>query len=627
MKKWIKENWYFMFGIFLIAFLLFYKAALSKEPLGLDTLGHLSKVSYIFEYPFSNWDMSWYSGTLFLKLYPPLFYYLAAFFSLIFSNTFFAANLICFSSLVLTLFGIYLLVEYLTKNRKIAFFSSLGFLTVISLSYYWISAGNLPYFFALFTIPFSLYFLERSIKEKEKKFFVFYSLFFFIGIITHVVVGFIIGISMVIRIFLEGFSFHNFKKILIYGGVPVLLAGFWFFPFVANPTSLIEYEGYIPNLLQPFGFNDFFAWGLHAGGIGIFSFLFLFAFLMFVLFFVGFKKNKNILFYSIISILLLFIFFGGLGKHYPYGVDAVRFVLPLSMFMVVFVGLIINQFKFKENKIFIFCLIILLAFGLSWNYKIVNKNFEDYSYYDEWGRYQIFSNIIDKGFPLENEFQNYRFGTCKFVFSENLNYFMPNVPQTFGYQDVGMLNPPRYYDMRWNIFISEDVEDSISWLDWFGIKYFEIENSEVSDKFLNDSRFKLLMDSSGGYNFKMYEYADSKPIISIVDNLQDDVPGNLKEFDFNRVSPDIIEISYKPSDENDVILFKEFYYKNWKAKELPSGNMLEIKEVGPGFMGVYPQEGSEGVVFFYKKSLFDYISIFLSFFGAFLLLKLSKKSL
>ncbi len=627
MKKWLKDNYLFLIVVFLVAFLLFFNPALSREPLGLDTLGHLSKVSYIFEYPFSNWDMSWYSGTLFLKLYPPLFYYLVAFFSIVFSNIFFASNLLCFLSLLLTIFGIYLIVEYLTKRRWISFFCSLSFLTVISLSYYWISAGNLPYFFALFTIPFSLYFLERSIRERKKKFLVMYSLFFCIGILTHVVVGFIIGISMVIRIFLEGFRFDNFKKILIYGGVPVLLAGFWFFPFVLNHTSLTGYEGYVPNLLQPFGFNDFFAWGLQAGGIGIFFFLFLFVSLISLISFSNLKKDKNILFYFIFSLVLLFLFFGGLGKHYPYGVDAVRFVLPLSIFIVIFVGLIINKFKFNCNKVFIIFLTLISISGLYWNYNIINNNFDNYSYFDESSRYKIFSNILDEGFPPEDEFQNYRFGTSKFIFSENLNYFMPSVPQTFGYQDVGMLNSPRYYDMRWNIFISEDIEDSIYWLDWFGIKYFEIENSDSSDKFLNDSRFEMIMDYSGGYNFKMYEYKDAKPIIALTDNLNEGVHGDLKEFNYSRSSPDTLMISYNSSDKDDVVLFKEFYYKNWGARELPSGEMLEVKEVGPGFMGVYPSEGSEGVVFYYRKGIFDYLSIFLSLVGVFFLIKLSKNNL
>ncbi len=215
--------------ILLVSLILFYKPLFSNQPLGLDSLGHLSKVSYLKLYPFSNWDMSWYSGTLFLKLYSPLFYYLAS----LFPNTFFIVNLICFLSILLTSMGIYLLVNNKTKNETIALFSGIGFLSVLSISYYWIGTGNLPYFSALWTIPFSLYFLEKSLETKTKKYFVFYSLVFLIGILTHIVVGFLIGVLMITRLLFDGLNLNNFKKILFYGLIPVLLSSFWFIPFLA----------------------------------------------------------------------------------------------------------------------------------------------------------------------------------------------------------------------------------------------------------------------------------------------------------------------------------------------------------------------------------------------------------
>src|SRR3989344_7088021 len=92
----------------LVCLILFYKPLFSGQPLGLDTLGHLSKISYIQQYPFADWDMSWYSGTLFLKLYPPLFYYLSA----IFPNSILTANFLSFLSIVFSSLGIYFLIRY-----------------------------------------------------------------------------------------------------------------------------------------------------------------------------------------------------------------------------------------------------------------------------------------------------------------------------------------------------------------------------------------------------------------------------------------------------------------------------------------------------------------------------------
>ena len=271
----MKKNALYLIIIGLACLILFYKPLFSGQPLGLDTLGHLSKVSYIHQYPFANWDMSWYSGTLFLKLYSPLFYYIAA----VFPSPILAGNFISFLSILLSSIGIYLLVRYKTKNERVSLLSGLSYLTVLSISYYWISTGNLPYFFALWAIPFSLYFLEKSIIEKKKVYFVVYSIIFAIGILTHIVIGFLIGVLMILRFLFEGFNLANIKRIVLYGLLPVLISSFWFIPFLFYSSSAGGYEGYIPTLIQLFGFKDNIAWGLQAGGVGILAYLFVFSLL------------------------------------------------------------------------------------------------------------------------------------------------------------------------------------------------------------------------------------------------------------------------------------------------------------------------------------------------------------
>ena len=617
----MKKNIIYLAIICIIGLTLFYKPLFGEQPLGLDTLGHLSKVSYLKLYPFANWDMSWYSGTLFLKLYPPLFYYLTA----IFPNTFFAANLLSFFSIILTSLGIYFLVRYKTKDERVSLICGLGYLTTLSISYYWISTGNLPYFFALWTIPFSLFFLEKSIIEKQKKYFVSYSLVFTIGILTHVVVGFLIGLFMIVRFLFEGLSINNLRKLFIYGIIPVLLASFWFIPFLFySDSSSGGYEGYVPKLIQLFGFGDNIAWGLQAGGIGVISFLFMFS----LLFLKKYYKDKTIIPYLIFIFILGFLSLGGLGNHYPLGVDPVRFVLPLSIMLSSFLGLVIYKTKLHNNKYLFIGLFILLIIGLIWNLQVINKNFDRFSYYKEDSRYKIFQNIISQeNFPLKNEFDNYRFGTSKFIFGENLNYFMPNIPQTFGYQDAGMLNAPRYYDMRWHIWLSDEIKGGVYWLDWFGIKYFEAENKDFIDKFKNDSRFKIVMNYSNGYDFTLFEYLEAKQIISLVDYVNDSSFGQEKEFMWERENPDRVIVKYDYIDENDVVLFKEFYHKSWKAKDIDSGNKLHIEKVGPGFMDVRPFPNSKGVVFYQTKTSEEIFGIILTILGIIILIRIKVDTL
>jgi hypothetical protein len=604
MKKWIKRNWEIILIVF-ITLLMFYKPLFSNQPLGLDAIGHLSKVSYIQQFGFVNWDMSWYSGSLFLKMYPLLFYYVNALFP---SNAVpFGANLICFLSLLFTILGIYLLINYLTKSKKIALIFSLSFLTILSISYYWIATGNLPYFSALWTIPFSLYFLEKSIREKEKKYFVFFALVFFISIATHVVTGFLIGIFMIIRFLFEGFNFKNIKKILFYGGIPVLLSSFWFIPFLYFSKSAGEYSGYVPDILSLFGFGNC-CWGLKAGGIGVV----LFSFLL-ILFFSFKKMNKDEKYYLSLCGVLGFLMMGGLWKYYPFGVDPVRFILPFSVLIILFSGLIIHKLKLLKNKKIFALIIFILIIGLIWNFSIVNQNFEKYNYVEEGSRYLIMKELVNNpDFLIKNEITNYRLGTSRYVFGETINYFMPSVQHTFGYQDAGMLNQPRYYDMKWHIWDSEEINDSIYWLDWFGIRYFEGTFEELN-KFENDSRFKKVGDFyPTGYNFVLYEYKDAKPIISLVDSLGNETLGKVKNFSIERNNPDEIKIIYDNFEEGNAVVFKEFYHKNWVAKELNSGEKLKVVEAGPGFMAVYPNENSKGIELYYKKNFIEWFSIILS---------------
>jgi hypothetical protein len=128
------------------------------------------------------------------------------------------------------------------------------------------------------------------------------------------------------------------------------------------------------------------------------------------------------------------------------------------------------------------------------------------------------------------------------------------------------------------------------------------------------------MNYSKGYNFILYEYLDAKPIVSLVDDLENGNLGQLRNFSFVRDSPDEIFIYYNEIDLNDVVVFKEFYFKNWKAIDLNSGENLEVYEVGPGFMAVNPNFGSSGVKFYYKKSFIEYFGLLLSLIGILVLI-------
>jgi hypothetical protein len=599
----INKNYYYFGIILVITTILFYKPLLSEEPLGLDAMGHLSKVAYIKEFSFANWDMSWYSGAPFLKLYAPLFYYVIA----IFPNPIKAINIFSFFSIFFSCIGIYLVTNYYTKNQKISFLASLSFLTVLSISFYYVSVGNHPWISALWTIPFSLYFLELFLDKKEKKYYVFFCITFALSVLIHVAMGFIVGLSMIIIIFRNGFTKRSLKHAIFCAVVPLLIVSFWFLPFLSYKNNFfVGFKGQTPLFSEVIGFNNYITWGNYSGGIGILFILFIIS----LLFFNRFYKDRRIISILIVILAIGFIFFGGMGRRYPYGVEPVRFVLPLSIFIAIFCGMVFSRLGFKMQYFFV----SLIFIGLIWNFFVIDNNFEEFSYHGEGSRYYTFRYIIkDEKFPLVNEFGNYRFGTSKYIFGENINFYFPSVSQTFGYQDAGMLNPPRFYDMRWHIWLSPDIDGAVYWLDWFGIRYFEIEHGEEIEKFETDERFeKIIVDDYDNYKFSLFEYKDAKGIISLVDFYNGTHIGREKQLVAIRNHPDKIIIGYE-FNEGDAIIFKEFYHESWNAKDIETGNNIEIMKTDTGMMAVYPK--SNATIFYQKRTILEFAGIIFSILG------------
>jgi hypothetical protein len=608
--------------VFAVAFLLFHQPLLSGQPVGLDTLGHLSKVSYIKQYPFANWDMSWYSGTLFLKLYSPLFYYLLA----IFPATITAANFLSFLGILLTSLGIYLIVSYTTRNGRASLFGALGFLTVLSTSYYWVATGNLPYVFALWTLPFSFYFLERAISEKSRGHFILFSVVFAAAILSHIVIGFLVGFVAGLRFIVFSFSFGSFRKAALYCLIPLLMVSFWFVPFLSYSDSSERYEGYVPNNGFLFGFGGC-CWGLQAGGIGVMAFLFLPAAFLFLT--KGTTEKKHTILYFLALLVIGFLLLGGLKSNYPFGVDPVRFVLPFSVVVVIFTALSFSDFKIFNDRRFLFAAFAILAFGLVWSASVTWKNFDEYSYYKEGSRYMIIQDVIsDPDFPIKDEFTNHRFGTSRYVFGQTMNYFMPSAVHTFGYQDMGMLDKASHRNMLDAVWISEDIWEAIYYLDWFGVNYFEGAPEDSMDKFREDGRFKVVGEfRPEGYSFTLFEYLDAKGIISLVEYLDERGAGGELESSWGRDHPDAAVITYLDMEEGNAVIFREFYHKTWKAKDLKSGQRLDIARAGPGLMAVYPASGSEGVMFYQHKTAEEILGLILTLLGVFILFIIPRRML
>ncbi len=614
-----------IFLIVLISLILYHNPLFSNKPLGLDALGHISKISYLKEFGLNvNWDLAWYNGAPFLAYYSPLYYWAGYFFS----NIIFGANFLCFLSILLTAVGVFFLINYYSKNKIYSLIFSLFFLSVLCTSYYYVSVGNSPYVFGIFTIPFALLFLEKSLESKKYNFLI-YSLFFVLAYLTHIFIALVLFLLVALRIGVYFYIHKNKDSVrkfigrgCIYLGIPLLISCFWFFPFLSKSESFIgDGLGYVPIPTHLFGFGNYIIWGKAPGEIGV-----LFSLFIISLFFIKkyFKdKDEKIIFLTISSVLLLLLLEGILWKFYPTGVGAIRFILPFSVLACVFSGIMFSKI-FKNNKKVIFLLIALLLMALIVNYKMINENYEKYSYNSNDSRYGLVNAVYSlDDFPLNNSFSNYRFGTSRYIFSETLNYELPGQSQTWGYFDQGMLYPKELNDFKKTVWASNDINLTIDYLDDYGIRYFEIggKDLEFDEKFNKSDEFALTINKNfADYSFKIYEYLNAKHIISLVDYANETSFGEEKDFEWERNNPDEVIVRYNSLDENDAVLFKESYHKSWKAKELISGENLQIFKTSTGFMYVNPPLSSKGVVFYQAKTFKENLGIFLTLLGVILLI-------
>lgn len=596
-------------AIFLISFILFFPAIFVNRPIGLDALGHLSKVSFLKEYSFPNWDFVWYGGSPFLKFYSPLFYYFVS----LFDNSFFGASFTVYLSILLTSVGIYLLIFNYTKSIKYSIIFSLFFLTVLGISYYYISVGNHPYVFSLWTLPFSLLFLELSFKNR--KFYPLFCILIFVSIFSHIFMGLCsIFVCLLRLLFLYKINIKNLYKILIFILPGILLSAFWLIPFLSHSNSYFEdnsiFGKFIPTFFNLIGLNLKLRWGLGGGSIGLVALLFFGSFFIFIK---KFRKDKLLIFLALSSLLFLFFMEGGLGNFYPQGIEPSRFILPFSVISLIFLGVIF----FKMNKsylLIILCFILLVS--LVWNFLVIRKNLDYYSHEFLDGEFGYLNNYYETNqFPLEKGFSNYRYGGIRYD-AKALNFFYPSQSQISGYYDQGMLFPDHIYNAINFIWDSNDLNLTIYYLDEYGIKYFGVRSDNpFKDKFDNHSN--LFKENTtldfGEYNLTIFEYVLAKPIISYI-------KGNLSlPFYFERSDPDKVHIYFNYTN-NSIVLFKENYHASWNSKEIPSNKVIDISKTENDMMYVSPSEESEGVIFYQVYTVFDKIGIALTLLGLILIL-------
>lgn len=192
-------------------------------------------------------------------------------------------------------------------------------------------------------------------------------------------------------------------------------------------------------------------------------------------------------------------------------------------------------------------------------------------------------------------------------------------------------------------------------MDWFGIKYFELSGGYLDSEgnySENEDFVYVTQRNSTDFPYKIYEYKKAKPIISVLKtnlisfekfnessinemaeenkNTETIIPFISKEkinisnnysvvnFSYNRQSPDLIEVKSNFTGKEGV-LFRESYYKSWKAKEYPYERVIPIYRTANDLMLIIPDSGVNRVIFYQSNSFIEYLSIFISLLCIFLM--------
>ncbi len=584
--------------IIILCFLFYYRALLSDKPLGLDTLAHLSKISYINSFGFPHWDLMWYSGSPFLKFYPPLFYCIAS----LFTGPFFAANFLPFLSFLLTCMGLFFVVYSYSNNFRASLVSALFFLSSLSFSFYYLAVGNLPFVFSIWTIPFVLLLFEQCIKKESRNIYFFlYNFIFLFAFLTHIFTGLCLLLILAIRIAtLSGFTLKTLRSCLVFLGIPILLACFWLIPFLLKSSSFIGDEIFIPSITQILGIQPKLFFGVGGASIGL-SFI---AVLVAFLFIKRFKDDKIYIFLLVCSAVLFFLFLGILGKYYPSGIGSIRFVVPFSVVSSILLGVFMAKIVDKRYLFLFAFIIVILLCSLVQGYFATQNNFQKHSHASEEEEFGfVLNSFSNTNFPVQSETDFYRFGSRRPVFAKSFNFISPNFSQTSGYYDQGIPYHGslfKFFDAVWG---AGSLDEATRYLNLFAVRYFEVGGDYLkNDKFQADSRFKEVFyaNLSQESSFKIYEYLSPKRLISVYyANLSEAQDPMVK---ISRENPDRIIIEFNFTG-NEAVLFKEFYYPSWTAGEDGYNKNLNIKKTVENFMSVQPSKGASEVIFYQKNTL------------------------
>jgi len=219
---------------------------------GYDTRSHVAKVFFLLysiqRLNFTGWSWFWYCGAPIFDTYSPLFYIVAAAFSLPFGgNALLGTKVAIIVSFLLSAVLMYQLCLSLTKNRACSIIGAFCYTAAPSHFLFLTDFGSLTYSFAYIFLPLIFLYLEKALQHCFKKS-VVAGFGFALLVLSNWPTAYGLSILLVaylaFRLLLFPERKEAFRILMIVGAIGIGCSAIWWVPY-------LSYSAFLPLLAAP----------------------------------------------------------------------------------------------------------------------------------------------------------------------------------------------------------------------------------------------------------------------------------------------------------------------------------------------------------------------------------------
>ncbi len=597
--------------------------ALSQPAPGVDAPMHLSKISRLWTFfpSLPTWFPWWYCGTPLLKTYPPLMYVTSVFVTSISHCEPWLAlgvtDTICF---VLTGCFIYLFLRKIRLHELACLSSSILYLSSFQTLSGRFGYGHYSHTFSMLFLVFGIYLAAKTHSSKYYEICMagvfcvlvlsnLYAAISFVGLLFTYYVGVLFAKAIDAKN--EQNRIFPFFRSLFGGTIGVLLASFWFIPYLMVGGSraaafMSSTTAYALPLQSLFLFDSQNIW-LQSYYLGVL----LIGFGVLGLFIALYKR----IFWGVIFTVWTFFFlfmciqpylFQGLSLGYP-----VRYLFFISFSMSLLSAILFNLFFKKVARLlskthmkilFRSVFVLLLVSCAIYVDPIVIKGYETENRISE--KLNSHLNMHERLASIS---------TLSYTFNVLSDRF-----QIDGGYIEGNINMELYRNYWSEIFYGDDIEATINILKRINARLvlFHGEVSpEVETKFVPPYFSEILKEPP----ITVFEL--NRTLVSL--DFIEVISGNEQDVILSYLNPDILECELKDCSVNTELVIKMNYHEGWTA--YCNGEVVPIVKNEDGFMNLLiPFDGDVKIKMHYGYTKSDLVGIFASGLGVLLLLYVAK---